>query len=280
MPDTEEIRMPRLTEVAHSAAEDLTTIRARKPLVHSLTNYVVMNETANAILCLGALPVMAHAIEEVEEMASIAGALVLNIGTLTPALVDAMALAGRAANAADVPVVLDPVGAGATRLRTEACERLIAEVGLAVIRGNAGEVAVLSGGDGEVRGVESIGTYDVPIAAATLAEKAGCVVAVTGAVDHVTDGRRAFSVSNGHPLLAAITGSGCMATTMIAAFAAIQPDALLASAEALAVFGIAGEDAAESASGPGSFHVGLYDALASITPESVTARADVAEVQA
>jgi hydroxyethylthiazole kinase len=275
-----ETRMTRFTDIGRSAGEDLTAIRSSKPLIHNITNYVVMNETANAILCLGALPVMAHAAEEVEEMASIAGAVVLNIGTLTPDLVDSMVLAGRAANAAGVPVVLDPVGAGATRVRIEACERLIAEVDIAVICGNAGEIAILSGGDGEVRGVESIGTYDVPRAAAALAGKAECVVAVTGAVDHVTDGRRALSVSNGHPLMATITGSGCMSTTMIASFAAVQPDSLLASAEALAAFGIAGEDAAERASGPGSFHVALYDALAALTAESLATKARVAEASA
>lgn len=267
-------------EIAHSAAEDLAAIRSNKPLVHSITNYVVMNETANAILCLGALPVMAHAIEEVAEMATMAGALVLNIGTLTPDLIDSMVLAGRAANAAGVPVVLDPVGAGATRLRTEACNRLLAEVDVAVVRGNAGEIAILSGGDGDVRGVESIGTYDVPHQAAVLAERARCVVAVTGAVDHITDGHRALSVLNGHPLMATITGSGCMSTTMIASFAAVQPDALLASAEALAVFGIAGEHAAEKALGPGSFHVGLYDALAALTAERVAEEVRVAEAHA
>jgi len=265
------------TDIARSAAEDLVAIRSTKPLIHNITNYVVANETANAILCLGALPVMAHAAEEVEEMASITGALVLNIGTLTPDLVDSMVLAGRAANAAGVPIVLDPVGAGATRLRTEACERLIAEVDIAVIRGNAGEIAILSGGGGEVRGVESIGAYDVPRVAAALAGRTGCVVAVTGAVDYVTDGRRVLTVSNGHPLMATITGSGCMSTTMVASFLAVQPDALLASAEALAVFGIAGEDAAVRASGPGSFHVGLYDALAALTAESVAGRARIIE---
>jgi hydroxyethylthiazole kinase len=256
-------------EIAKSAANDLAAIRADKPLVHSITNYVVMNETANAILCLGALPVMAHAIEEVVEMATVAGAVVLNIGTLTPDLIDSMVLAGRAANVAGVPVVLDPVGAGATRLRTEACERLLADVDVAVIRGNAGEIANLACGDGEVRGVESMGTYDVPHQAAVLANRARCVVAVTGAVDHVTDGHRALSILNGHPLMATITGSGCMSTTMIASFAAVQPDPLLASAEALGVFGMAGENAAEGALGPGSFHVGLYDALAALTAEGV-----------
>src|SRR6201984_1950414 len=140
-----------------STGADLGAIRERKPLVHQITNYVVMNETANATRALGALPVMAHAREEVEEMVAIAGALVLNIGTLSPHWVDAMLAAGRAANARGVPVVLDPVGAGATTYRTETAKRILDEVDVTVLRGNAGEVATLVGVDAEVRGVESIG---------------------------------------------------------------------------------------------------------------------------
>src|SRR5947209_11146788 len=140
-----------------SPGQTLREVRERKPLVHQITNYVVMNETANATLALGALPVMAHAREEVEEMVAIAGALVLNIGTLSPHWVEAMLLAGRAANERGVPVVLDPVGAGATTYRTETAKRILDEVEVAVLRGNAGEVATLVGIDAEVRGVESIG---------------------------------------------------------------------------------------------------------------------------
>ena len=149
-----------------SAGESLRTLRERKPLVHQITNYVVMNETANATLALGALPVMAHAAEEVEEMVGLAGALVLNIGTLSPPWVDAMLLAGRAANARGVPVVLDPVGAGATRYRTETAKRILAEVDVTVLRGNAGEVATLVGAEAEVRGVESIAGGGDPAALA------------------------------------------------------------------------------------------------------------------
>ena len=143
-----------------NAGESLRALRERKPLVHQITNYVVMNETANATLALGALPVMAHAREEVEEMARLAGALVLNIGTLSPAWVEAMLLAGRAANGAGVPVVLDPVGVGATTYRTETAKRILDEVDVSVLRGNAGEVATLVGVDAEVRGVESIAAAD------------------------------------------------------------------------------------------------------------------------
>lgn len=263
----------------HCAGRDLASIRTTKPLIHNITNMVVMNETANALLCLGALPVMAHAAEEVAEMASMAQALVLNIGTLTSELVDVMVLAGRAANAAGAPVVLDPVGAGATRLRTEACTRIIAEVELAAICGNAAEIALLSGAEGEVRGVESVGDYDVPRVASLLARRAACVVAVTGASDFVTDGQRSFSISNGHPLMAAITGSGCMSTTMVAAFAAVQPDIVMAAAEALAVFGVAGEFAGARAAGPGTFHANLYDALAALDPEQLSTQVRIVEVR-
>src|SRR5215211_7844757 len=140
-----------------SPGQTLRELRERKPLVHQITNYVVMNETANATLALGALPVMAHAREEVEEMVALAGALVINIGTLSPHWVDAMLTAGRAANARGVPVVLDPVGAGATRYRTDTARRLLDEVKVTVLRGNQGEIATLVGVEAEVRGVESIG---------------------------------------------------------------------------------------------------------------------------
>ncbi|HSV93107.1 MAG TPA: hydroxyethylthiazole kinase, partial [Desulfobacterales bacterium] len=162
---------------------------------------------------------------------------------------------------------------------TGACRRILAEVDVALVRGNAAEVAVLAGDDGEVKGVESVGDYDVPAVAAKLARSAGCAVAVTGAVDHVTDGTRALVVRNGHPLLAAITGSGCMATCMAAAFAAVRPgDVVAAAAHGLAVFGIAGERAATGAAGPGSFHVGLYDALAEIDSSTVVAQARIEAV--
>src|SRR5881392_2332131 len=175
--------------------ETLRRLRERRPLVHQITNYVVMNETANATLALGALPVMAHAREEVEEMAALAGALVLNIGTLSPEWVDSMIAAGRVANERGVPVVLDPVGAGATRYRTETAARILDEVRVTVLRGNAGEVATLVGVDAEVRGVESIGAgSDAAELAARAGRTLGVVAAVTGPVDHVSDGERSIAV--------------------------------------------------------------------------------------
>jgi hydroxyethylthiazole kinase len=258
------------------AGVDLAEIRERKPLVHQITNYVVMNETANATLALGALPVMAHAVEEVEEMASVAGALVLNIGTLSQHWIEAMLLAGKAANGAGAPVVLDPVGAGATRLRTETAKRILDEVDVAVVRGNQAEVATLAGRKAEIRGVESISAEPGAELAQAAAGRLGCVVSVTGVVDHVSDGERTIAVSNGHELLGTVTGTGCMSSALTGCFLAVARDRPLeAAAEALAAFGVAGEDAAEGAKGPGSFHVALYDALYNLDSATLDSRAKV-----
>ena len=252
----------------------LRLLRERRPLVHQITNYVVMNETANATLALGALPVMAHAPEEVEEMVGFAGALVLNIGTLSEHWVEAMLLAGKAANARGIPVVLDPVGAGATRFRTETAARILDEVDVTVLRGNAGEVATLVGIGADVRGVESIGAGAEPAELALEAGRSlGLVASVTGPVDHISDGETVIAVGNGDPLLAAVTGTGCMSSALTGCFLAAKPDAPLeAAAETLIAFGVAGEDAAAVAKGPGSFHVALYDALAALDPDTLDAR--------
>jgi hydroxyethylthiazole kinase len=236
-----------------------------------------MNETANATLAIGALPVMAHAPEEVEELAAAAGALVLNIGTLSRPWIDAMLLAGKAANAAGVPVVFDPVGAGATTLRTETAKRILGEVHVAVLRGNAAEIAALAGLEAKISGVEAIG---VGAGAATIARTAatslGVVASVTGPVDYVSDGRRTLAVANGDPLLATITGSGCMSTALTGCFVAVRTDSLVdAAAFALAAIGVAGEDAATQAKGPGTFHALLYDALHALTPERLDERANI-----
>jgi hydroxyethylthiazole kinase len=262
--------------MAVSPGATLRKLRTRRPLVHQITNYVVMNETANATLALGALPVMAHAPQEVEEMAANAGALVLNIGTLSERWIEAMLLAGHAAKG---PIVLDPVGAGATRYRTETAKRLLAELDVTVVRGNAAEIATLAGHAAEIRGVESIGTASttaevVRDAASTL----GTIVSVTGPTDHVSDGERVVAVSNGHELLATVSGTGCMSTAVTGSFLAAKPkEPLEAAAEALAAFGVAGEDAARRAQGPGTFHAGLYDALYNLDPDTLDGRAKVTE---
>ena len=260
-----------------NTGSDLSAIRERKPLVHQITNYVVMNETANATLSLGALPVMAHAPQEVQEMASAASGLVLNIGTLSDDWVEAMLIAGAAANRVGAPIVLDPVGAGATQYRTDTARRLLEALEISVVRGNAAEVATLAGHEAEIRGVEAIGASGSPAELArTAARELGCVAAVTGPVDHVSDGNRDHAIGNGHELLGTVSGTGCMATAITGCFLAVRPQAPLeAAAEALVAFGVAGEDAAADARGPGTFHAALYDALYLLDPGAIDSRARV-----
>lgn len=265
-----------MSELANRVAAILGRVRAEKPLIHHITNLVVMNDTANVTLHVGALPVMAHAAEEVAEMVTMAGALVLNPGTLTSDWVTSMLIAGRQANARGVPVVLDPVGAGATTLRTQTNLKLLDELQVAVLRGNSGEIGALSGAGGVVKGVESVEGVRDPLAVARgLARERSLVVAITGPRDIIADGERAVAVDNGHPWLATLTGTGCMATTMVAAFAAVERDYLLATAGALAAFGLAAELAAAHAHGPASFKVALFDHLYHLTPEQLAAGARI-----
>jgi hydroxyethylthiazole kinase len=258
------------------AAHDLAAIRESRPLIHNITNLVVMNFTANALLALGASPVMAHAAGEVEEMASLARALVLNIGTLTEEWVDSMLRAGRAAAAARHPIVLDPVGAGATRLRTRSALRIAGEVRPQVVRGNPSEILALAGTAAATHGVDSSAPVDRAVTVAgRLAGELGTAIAVTGAVDLVTDGRRTVRVHNGHPLMGRVTGTGCAATATVGAFLAVDPEPVAAAAGALAFFGLAGEAAARRAAAPGSFMIALLDALYTITPEELGAGARI-----
>jgi hydroxyethylthiazole kinase len=263
-----------------SAGATLRTIRERRPLVHQITNYVVMNETANATLALGALPVMAHAVEEVEEMARLASALVLNIGTLSEHWIESMLLAGGTASALRIPVVLDPVGVGATQYRTATARRILDLVDVTVLRGNAGEVGTLVGAAAEVRGVESMGAgMESAELAREAARRLGVIASVTGPVDHVSDGARVLAIANGHQLLATVTGTGCMSSAIAGCFLAGKPDEPLeAAAEALAAFGVAAEDAARSAEGPGTFHARLYDALYALDPDSLDGRTRIEEL--
>jgi hydroxyethylthiazole kinase len=261
------IAMPTPTTGRFSPATSLGAIRTGHPLIHQITNYVVMNETANITLAIGASPVMAHALAEVEEMAGYAGALVLNIGTLSPEWVDAMVLAGRAANRHGAPVVLDPVGAGATRMRTDACRRILTEVAVDIVRGNAAEVSALIGEAAEIRGVDSVSAGDPGALAGAAARALGCTVAVTGAVDYIAGPGGNAAVSNGVAMLSRVTGTGCMSTALCGCFAAVnRDDPLRAATEALAAFGVAAEHAAVGARGPGSFHVNLYDCVAGLDP--------------
>ncbi|MFH1350297.1 MAG: hydroxyethylthiazole kinase [Pseudomonadota bacterium] len=251
--------------LAEKAAGNLRNLREKKPLIHNITNYVVMNYTANALLACGASPVMAHAPEEVEEMVSFAGALVLNIGTLTPYWINSMVRAGKRANELNIPIILDPVGSGATRLRTESAKRLIDELRIHVIRGNASEVLSLAREGSRTKGVDSIHSVDEAAdAAVILSKELKTTLAITGAVDLVTDGGRTLKVSNGHPLMGYVTGTGCTATVIIGAFLAVDGDAVEATSTALSYFGLAGEIAAFKAQAPGSFQIAMLDALYTI----------------
>ncbi len=263
-------------ELRTRAGAALALIRERRPLVHQITNFVVMNDTANVTLHVGASPVMAHACEEVADMVALAGALVLNPGTLEPDWVEAMLIAGRRAGELGIPIVLDPVGAGATPFRTESNLRFIAELDLTVVRGNAGEIGALSGAGGEVVGVDSVAGVDDPAAVAAAAARTwGCTVAITGERDYVSDGERRVAVDNGHRWLTTLTGTGCSATTVIGAFAAVEDDPLAAAVAGLACFGLAAEKAAGEAAGPASFKVNLYDTLYNLTPAELEAGAKI-----
>ncbi len=260
---------------AADAASILARIRARRPLVHHVTNVVTVNDVANVTLALGAAPVMAQAPEEVEEMVAGAAALALNTGTPTAQAIEAMLLAGRRANAAGIPVILDPVGVGATAFRTAQVGRVVAAIRIACVRGNAGEIAALAGHAGGVRGVDAAGGAEIAdrlAQAQTVARRTGAAVAATGPVDLVTDGARVARIDRGHPLLAQISGSGCMVTAVIAACAAVEPDALAAAAAGLLCFAIAAECAAETARGPGTFRAGLIDSLAALDARTVLDR--------
>jgi hydroxyethylthiazole kinase len=251
--------------LAQKAGENLKNLREKKPLIHNITNYVVMNYTANALLACGASPVMAHASEEVEEMVSFAGALVLNIGTLTPYWVDSMLKAGKRANELNVPVILDPVGSGATKLRTDSAKRLIDELSIKVVRGNASEVLSLAHEGSKTKGVDSIHTVDEAAdAALVLSKELNITLAITGKVDLITDGERIYRVSNGHDLMGYCTGTGCTATVLIGAFLAVDSDPVTATTTALAYFGLVGEKAATKAQSPGSFQIAMLDALYTI----------------
>jgi hydroxyethylthiazole kinase len=249
-------------ENAAAIWNDLQRIRADAPLVHNITNYVVMNTTANALLALGASPVMAHAEEEVAEMAGLARALVINIGTLSRTWVHAMIAAERAAHDRHTPIVIDPVGAGATRFRTETAHRLLNEVPVSIIRGNASEIRALYTSDAVTRGVDSVhASEDALDAARALATQYGCVVVVSGATDLVVDCECVIRVRNGHPMMPRVTGLGCTASALTGAFAAVNTSPLRAAVHAMAVMGIAGELAAVDCPGPGTFQVRFLDAL-------------------
>ncbi|MCA1776950.1 MAG: hydroxyethylthiazole kinase [Loktanella sp.] len=252
----------------------LHQMRATAPLVHNITNFVAMNVMANVLLAVGASPAMVHAREEAAEFAALAQALTVNIGTADPAWGVAMQDAATVMNDLKRPWVFDPVGVAATRFRQDLSQKLLA-LKPTVVRGNASEILTLAGLSGSARGVDAGDSVEAAMnAATTLVRLTGGVVAVSGPVDYITDGMRAFRVANGHPMMTRVTVMGCSLNGIIAAFCTGQP-VLEATVAALASYGLAGEVAAQTAAGPGSFMPAFLDALAAQTPEDLTTGAKV-----
>ena len=291
---------------------DVQQVRDRGPLVHNITNYVVMNSTANALLAVGAAPVMAHAVQEVADMTAIANALVINIGTLSEQWVEAMALAMQRACERGIPIVVDPVGAGATPYRTRTVRELVAATAPTIIRGNASEIMAVAAdergpkgdgerqqtggrgpkgdgehqqtggrgpkGDGEhqqTQGVDSVAASDMALEAArALHARHGAVIAVTGEVDYVV-AADVVRITGGHPLMARVTGTGCTASALCAAFAAVNDVTSVATAHALAALAAAGASAGRRSRGPGTMQLHLYDELHTLTRAQLATRVSV-----
>ncbi len=252
------------------------SVRERSPLVHSITNFVVMNSTANALLSAGASPIMAHAPEEMDDLVRLAGALVLNIGTLSTPWIESMLLAGRCARLHAVPVVVDPVGAGASCLRTETALRLLNEASPAVVRGNPGEIMALCGADGTTKGVDSLSAaQDAQGAVMELAKRHNCVVSASGEEDIVAEPGRMVRVKGGSALMPRVTGMGCTASVIVAAHVAVAPDPFSGTVCGMAVMAVAGGMAAHRAAGPGSFQVQFLDALYSMTEADILAHVEI-----
>jgi hydroxyethylthiazole kinase len=240
----------------------LELVRLQRPLVHHLTNWVTIYDCANIVKVLGASPVMAHAKEEAAQMAGIASSLVLNIGTLTSEFVEAMKVAAKSANKKGIPVILDVCGAGATQLRDKKVFELLDQTKISIIKGNASEIAKVAGEAVKTKGVDSGDVAkDMVKLTQTLARKRKATVVVTGKVDIVTDGKKTYIIKNGHAMMTHVVGTGCMATSVIATFSAVEKDLAYAASAGLACFEIAAECAAHSSTGPGTFKEKLFDCL-------------------
>jgi hydroxyethylthiazole kinase len=260
---------------------DLRHLRERTPLVLSLTNSVVQEFTANALLALGASPIMSDAFEEITELVDLANALNLNIGTPTPRSSEAMALAAQAAKTRQIPIVLDPVAVGATKLRRDLADRLLKIVPSAVIRGNQAEIATLAGLPAHARGVDATEpSEEASLAVRQVAKRYGTVAVASGPIDYLSDGKTVIAIDNGHPLMGRITGSGCVASAVIAAFLAVDPNSFAATAAAMIVMDIVGELAAEHSrsEGPGSFRIRFLDTFDRLEPEHFEARMRIMRV--
>ncbi|MCF6093655.1 hydroxyethylthiazole kinase [Microaerobacter geothermalis] len=258
----------------------LEKIRKENPLIHHITNIVVANFTANGTIAVGASPVMAYAVDEVEEMVSKSRALVLNLGTLNPAVVDSMIKAGKKANALGVPVILDPVGVGATSYRKKVAEQILQEIQVSILRGNGAELATIVGEEWISKGVDAKEQGgNLKEITEKAAKRFHLVAAGTGKIDYVSDGYRTAAIANGDPLLTKVTGTGCLATSIIGAFAAVSEDVFIGTSSALAYYGSAAQLAAMEAKGPGSFQEALLDTMYNLTSEQADQMARITIVK-
>jgi len=259
-------------EIKPYTFELLCRIRKTSPLIHNITNFVAMNSSANILLALGASPVMAHSRDEVEEMTALANALVLNIGTIQEDWMESMLVAAKAANQKGIPVILDPVGAGATSLRTRAVKRIMDEATIAVLRGNASEIFSLASSAIKTKGVDSslaVGAEVMKVAKEMAREKR-CIVAISGEKDFITDGTQVLRVSNGQPIMTKVTGIGCGLSAVTAAFCAVASGGLLfATTAAFALYGLCADLAIRISDKPGSFFVAFIDSLYTVGEKDI-----------
>lgn len=256
-------------------------IKESSPLIHNMTNQVVANDVANGLIALGASPIMAYAEEEVADVASTAKALVLNIGTVTPDVAKSMLVAGQAANQHNIPVLLDPVGVGATRFRKQVVKELFSSISFTAIRGNVAEIATLAGVEWKTKGVDAEeGKGSKAEIAKALANEKECVVAISGKEDVLSDGEQTYIISNGHAMMGKITGSGCLLSGLAGAFLATKVDSVLAGlVNAHVYYGIAGEKAAGrvDVKGTGSFRAALIDEISQVSKDEIEKFAKVKE---
>ncbi len=257
--------------------EDLSKIKELKPMIHHITNYVAMNDSANITIALGASPIMSFAHGEMEELASVASALLINIGTLDEYIIQAIMLALNTAKRKGVPVLLDPVGSGATKLRTSTAIAILNE-GVDIVKGNHGEILSLLGKEGVVKGVDSRARIDAEVVK-EVSQKTGSVVVATGKEDFASDGKKVYVMRNGTEMLGKITASGCMLGSVIASFMAVQRDYLVAAIEGLACYNVAGELAAKKSEGSGTFRQKLIDEISNISADKVMDRIKLEKVR-
>jgi hydroxyethylthiazole kinase len=273
-----------MNDITIKTSELISEVRSQKPLIHNITNYVTVNDCANVVLAMGASPIMADDIDEAADITAISSALVINIGTLNKRTVESMLQAGKKANELDIPVVFDPVGAGASRLRNETTKAILDSVKINVLRGNLSEISYIAGLSATTKGVDAsdsdINSNDGIAVAKAVASKLGCVVAITGATDVISDGEKVVTISNGHKMLSNVTGTGCMTTALVGSFCGATKDYFKAAVAGVSAMGIAGESALEEAvnNGTGSYHIAIIDAISQMNENTFRERARLNEI--